>query len=528
MSIFYNGSYVNPGSQLWRNAINSEIYVDKTMLISHTNAVINTNRRFMCVSRPRRFGKTMALHMLSAYYCKSSGSRDEFKNTKIYTHDSFDKHANKYNVIFVDMVKIISEAAGDVEQMISYLRKIILYELQRQYPDVDYFNRDNFIESFKNVFQQTGDQFVILIDEWDGIFREYRYNIEAQRRYLDFLRNWLKDQDYIALAYMTGILPIKKYGGQSALNMFSEYSMEDPIDLEEFVGFTDKEVKILCYQYGMDYNQCKTWYDGYAFTNITEIYNPLSVVEAMIRRRCGNYWNKTEYYEALKSYIELNYEGLKDTIIELMAGVHVCIDTSTFANDMVTFDNKDDILTLLIHLGYLGYDSNSKEVFIPNNEIRSEFATSIRNSKVLTDVARSIRSSDELLEATLSGDEKKVAKLVELAHLETSTQQYNDENALSYTISLAYYTARSKYKIYREMPAGKGFADMIFLPLPHHPEMPPIIVELKWNRSANTAIKQIKNKEYTEALKPYEGRIILVGINYSKATKRHTCKIEKA
>lgn len=223
----------------------------------------------------------------------------------------------------------------------------------------------------------------------------------------------------------------------------------------------------------------------------------------------------------------MNYDGLKENILKLMAGTRQKIDTSNFSNDMVTFESADDVMTLLIHLGYLGYDSEHREVFIPNNEIRTEFAAAVKNSERYVEVARAIRIADELLEATLAGNSDKVAELIQEAHVETSHLQYNDENALSYTVSLAYYTARNKYNVRREMPAGKGFADMVFIPLPHHPEMPPIVVELKWDKSADTALKQIKDKNYLECLKGYEGNIILVGINYDKITRVHTCVIEK-
>lgn len=538
------GTYLNPTPILWQEALNSEIYVDKTGLINYTNSVINTKQKYLCVSRPRRFGKTMAMNMLAAYYDCTTDARELFKGLEISGVDcfaseeevkkakekaesAFDKYANKFNVLHFNMLNLLNEVDGNIRELIKYIKRIIMHELSIAYPQVVYFDKSILTISLNEAYQQTGMQFIILIDEWDAIFREYHDDKNAQKAYLDFLRAWLKDQPYVALAYMTGILPIKKYGKHSALNMFEEYSMEDQGQLEEFTGFTDEDVKVLCSQYEMDYTQCKAWYNGYKFIKYNAIYNPLSVVKSMRSRQYKNYWTKTETFEALKVYIDMNYDGLKESILKLMAGSRHKIDTSNFANDMVTFESEDEVMALLIHLGYLGYDSESREVFIPNNEIRTEFAAAVKNSKSYVEVAKAIKNADELLDATIAGDSDKVAELIQTAHVETSHLQYNDENALSYTISLAYYTARNKYNVIREMPTGKGFADMVFLPLPHHPEMPPILVELKWDKTADTAIKQIKDKNYLECLKGFEGNIILVGVNYDKTTRKHTCVIEK-
>lgn len=537
------GRYLNPGSELFNMALNSKVYVDKTGLIEFTNSVINTSQRYLCVSRPRRFGKTMAIDMLAAYYDCTANAREIFKGLKIsgagnFTEDDalsannkankeFDEFANKYNVLRINMLEFL-HAGSDVPEMIATLKSDIMEELMEEYPELSFNEKDRFVKVMHKASKYSKKQFVILIDEWDCVFRENPLDTEGQKQYLDFLRDWIKDQKYVALAYMTGILPIKKYGKHSALNMFEEYSMEEQGALEEFTGFIDVDVKALCSQYNMDYDQCKAWYNGYKFRKYKSVYNPLSVVRAMMSKHYKNYWTKTETFEALKIYIDMNYDGLKENIIRLMAGNRQKIDTSNFANDMVTFESADEVMALLIHLGYLGYDSEQCEVFIPNNEIRTEFAAAVKNSKSYVEVAKAIKNSDELLEATIAGKNDKVAEFIESAHLETSHLQYNDENALSYTISLAYYTARNKYNIVREMPAGNGFADMVFMPLPHYSELSPIVVELKWDKSADTAIRQIKDKKYLECLKGYEGRIILVGINYDKTTRKHTCIIEKA
>lgn len=295
--------------------------------------------------------------------------------------------------------------------------------------------------------------------------------------------------------------------------------------IEEFTGFTENEVLELSKKYPLDFEKAKQWYDGYKLGSYS-IYNPKSVVEAIGRKKFDNYWTQTETYEALKVYIELNYDGLRDTVIDLIAGERSVIDTTTFTNDMVSFETKDDVLTLLIHLGYLGYDFDTKEIFIPNYEIREQFISTVRVMK-WNDVIDSLKLSDRLLKATLDMREEQISEIIEHVHRENvSILKYNDENSLSCVLSLAYYSAKKSYTMHREMAAGKGFADLVFIPKKGC-DTPAFLIELKWNRSASTAIDQIKDKQYTECLKDYHGDVILVGISYDKADKRYTGKTEK-
>ena len=389
------------------------------------------------------------------------------------------------------------------------------------------------IQVMKDIYAKTKRSFVILIDEWDCLFREYQQDQNAQKKYLDFLRSWLKDKEYVALAYMTGILPIKKYGSHSALNMFTEYSMTDPGDLAEYFGFTEDEVKKLCAEYQMNYEETKAWYDGYHLrvhqrTKVFDyaMYNPKSVVEAMMRHKYGTYWNRTETYEALKVYIQMNMDGLKDAVIEMLGGESVRVNTGTFMNDMTTFATRDDVLTLLVHLGYLTYDSDAEKVSIPNREVAQEYVNAV-STMDWHEVARSIEASRKLLEALWKMDEAAVAKGVEQAHKEISVLQYNNENALSCTINLAFYFAREYYTIVRELPTGKGFADIVMIPRKLHIDKPAVVIELKWDKSVSGAIEQIKRNEYIDVLRDYKGNLLLAGINYSKKTKKHTCMIEQ-
>lgn len=453
------GNYLNPDISTFARVVNSEIYVDKTGLIEYTNRSAKTLQSYICISRPRRFGKSIAANMLSAYYTCEYDSRELFSNFKIASSDSYEKHLNKYDVIFLNMQEFLSQSSN-VEEMLGLLKKSVIWDLLDKYPDFRYFDETNLMRTLQDIYNKTKRPFVVIIDEWDCIFREYTTDKEAQEKYLDFLRDLLKDKGYVALAYMTGILPIKKYGSHSALNMFTEYSMTDPGELAEYFGFTETEVEILCKKYEMSFEEASAWYNGYQLISHEEgvrkvhsMYSPKSVVEAMQKRKFGTYWNQTETYEALKVYIQMNMDGLKDTIIEMLAGESARINTGTFSNDMTTFATKDDVLTLLVHLGYLTYDNEKETVEIPNREVSQEYVNAI------------------------------------------STMDWTEV--------------------------------ICMIPRKIHLDKPAVVIELKWDKSAEGAIEQIKNKEYIDALKDYQGDLLLAGINYDKKTKKHSCIVEK-
>ena len=517
------GIYLNPGNEEFQKALNSKIYVDKTMLISEMNQNLNTEHQNICVSRPRRFGKSMTANMLVAYYSKGCDSKSMFADYKIAQDESFEANLNKYNVLHVNMLDFLSRAQT-VDGMIDYLQKRLLWDIRREYGDVDCFDREDLIDVLENIYSQKKQKFIIIIDEWDCIFRKYPGDDEAQKKYLDFLRLWMKDKPYIALAYMTGILPIKKYGEHSALNMFDEYSMTNQRELAEFTGFTEAEVQELCRQYDMPYDKTKQWYDGYDLKGV-QIYNPRSVVMSMLGHDYDSYWTKTETYEALKKYIQMNQYGLKELTTRLIAGEHIPVNPDKFQNDMTTFASADDVLTLLIHLGYLTYDFYAQTVCIPNQEVQKEFINCIEDGG-WEPVMAAIRQSEDLMEATLRGDEEYVAQQIQRVHEDNiSILKYNDENSLACVLSLAYYAAKKTHEIYRELAGGKGFADLVFVPR-KHVESPAMIVELKWDQSAQTALDQIREKKYDKTLKGYHGSMLLVGINYRKAEKTYTCRIE--
>lgn len=461
------GNYLNPGSQAFQMILESEIFVDKSGLIAVTNRYARTMQRYMCVSRPRRFGKSTAADMLAAYYGRNEDTSVLFERLKIGQEQSYQKHLNKYDVIKINMQEFLSMSES-VEDMLNILQMRLIKDLKSAYPEV--VSSDRLMFAMQDVFAETKCQFVILIDEWDCLFREYKQDKEAQKKYLDFLRMWMKDKEYVALAYMTGILPIKKYGTHSALNMFSEYSMLNPREMAEFFGFTEKEVQELCSKYDRSFEETKAWYNGYELSvveaqkpKVYAMYNPKSVVDAMLSGIFDNYWNQTETYEALKAYICMNFDGLKDAVVKMLAGDRIQINTGTFSNDMTSFQSRDDILTLLVHLGYLSYHWPDKTVAIPNKEVSQEYVNAI-STMDWNEVIHSVEASRKLLQDLWSMNADAVADGIDRAHREISILQYNDENSLSCTINLAFYFAKEYYTIIRELPTGKGFADVCFIP----------------------------------------------------------------
>ena len=521
------GIFLNPGNDSFAEALNSEIYVDKSGLISITNKRIKTKRKYICVSRPRRFGKSVNLGMLAAYYSKDCDSRELFDGLAVSKDESYLNHLNKYNVIYLNMQQFLSSSKG-IDDMLDILQETLLEELEDAYPDMSFSSRLGLPHFLDKIYSKYREQFIFLIDEWDCVMREHMDNKDAQKMYLDYIRNLLKDKTYVALTYMTGILPIKKYGSHSALNMFDEYSMLESEPLQKYTGFTAEEVKKLCEEYAIDFESMKAWYDGYEL-NGTELYCPRSVLVAIEKKRFSNYWTQTETYEALAKYISMNFDGLQETIEKLLAGQEQPVDTKTFSNDMVTFANKDDILTLLIHLGYLGYRSERKTAYIPNREIYDEYVTSMKAKGLWKETIDTVLKSKQLLADTLAGKADVVADCIRRVHEQNSSVlNYNNEQSLRFIVLIAYYYAREQYNIIQELPAGEGFADIVFVPKPFvdSEKYLPMVVELKWHQTADAAIAQIKNRQYPDALQGYN-KILLVGINYDKDIKEHECVIEK-
>ena len=467
--------YLNLSNDLFEITLNSDIYVDKSEIINFLNKSILTSRRFICLSRPRRFGKSVTAQMLCSYYSKCLDSSSLFDNLKIASFDDYKKHLNQYDVIFINMTDEFNDSSCDVNKMIASITKSVVGELKEAYPQIDFKSPDILHKTLKEVFSQSKVPFVIVIDEWDCIMREKKEDPDSLKQYLEWLKSIFKDKPYVGLAYMTGILPVKKYGSHSALNMFTEYSMTEPLNLGQYIGFTENEVKDICKQHDVAFNQMQQWYDGYSLKDVPHIYNPNSVVNAATYKKFISYWTKTETFESLQEYIDMNMEGLRDDIVKLIAGEDVIVDVSTFSNDMVTFHSKDDVLTLLIHLGYLAIkpdsdirvDNISKfAVHIPNEEIKMEFRNIVEDNEKYSGVYNLISKSYDLLNDIWSLNSDAVAKVFDEAHQDhTSILTYNDENSLSCVISLSLeLSTTDTYNVIRELPTGKGVADLIYLP----------------------------------------------------------------
>lgn len=529
------GIYINKGNEGFVSALNGE-YVDKTGMIEIINKTLNTERRFTCVTRSRRFGKTMAADMLCAYYDRSCDSRQLFEGLAISQPDKeingkkedkqFEKHLNKYLVLKMDITNFTTKYK-DSPDLVALLQQDVIEELLSFYPEISLGERDDLMDILIKIHARTGEKFICIIDEWDAICREFSEQKGVMDEYVNLLRRLFKGGEskiVFAGAYMTGILPIKKFKTQSALNNFVEYSVVKPGKLASFFGFTPEEVELLAEDSEVSMEELKAWYDGYSIGKEPSIYNPYSVMQAIYSGDCDSFWSSTAAYDSVVTYIEMNYEGLKDDIIFMLTGGRCPVEVTGFSNDMHDIRSKNDVFTVLIHLGYLAYDKSEKECYIPNKEVRMEMVNAVANCK--WNVAKALEASQKLLRDTLAGDEEAVARGIELAHdANTSILSYNDENSLACVLSIAYYHAMNDYVIHRELASGKGFADLVFIPR-RNVDKPAMVVELKCNKDADAAIDQIKRKDYPAKVAEYAGDILLVGINYDRETKTHSCVIE--
>ena len=520
------GIYLNPGNVLLQQDRKASIFVDKSMIISELNKLVNTREKFLCVSRPRRFGKSMAGNMIAAYYSKGCDSRELFKDLKIAQDKSYEEYLNKLNVIKIDL-NAEYMMVKDKNRLIGVVSDSVKAELSEQF-GIAFSADDSLAGSLLKVYAKTNETFVVIIDEYDVLVREKVSKILFDN-YLQFLNSLFKNSTLspaISLAYLTGILPIVRDKIQSKLNLFTEYSMTDAGRLAEFVGFTTEETKALCDEYGMDYDECRRWYDGYDLDYVKEIFSPRSVVSAMDRKRFGSYWTQTGSYEALKLYILMNFKGMRNDVITMIGGGKVDVNVYKYLNTMTDFHSKDDVFTYLIHLGYLAYDRENRQCYIPNSEIREQWVISVEYEEDYAPIIQLVNDSKQLLEATINKDEEAVAAALTEAHIRTTNPlTYNNEASFQSAIGLAYFYANLKYTVIKELPTGKGYADLALIP--YVPNIPAMIIELKNNKSAESAINQIKEKKYDDLLEHYRGDLLFVGINYNPDTKEHQCKIEE-
>ncbi len=480
------GIYLNPGNIGFEQICRGE-YIDKTGLIRLVNQRIGGPNNLLCISRPRRFGKSYAAKMLCAYYDCSCDSHHLFAKRNIGKAKSYRTYLNQYNVIYLDITGFISAAKRqgiplrDVPNMIV---GTIHEELMLQAPELPW--QKSLTDCLvRYVEKPEGKSFIFIIDEWDA------------------------------------------NGSQSAISDFQEYSILNPDQFAEFTGFTEREVRKLCKKNKMDFEKVKAWYDGYDFHEVGSIYNPFSVVRAMEAAECRSFWRESSAAESLKTYINMDFDGMQEMVSRLITGEEIEVDTWSFQNDFQTFRSRDDILTLLTHLGYLTYRKSEHTVRIPNEEVRNEFRNILKGNDVNPKWMELIRRSRRLLDDTVAGNGDAVARAIEEIRKEQyAPVYYNNELALRAVIKFAYIVTFGQYVKIEELPSGKGIADVVFIPK-RLTKLPAMVVELKWNKTSGGAIRQIKDKGYPEVLKDYGGEILLIGINYDERTKIHTCEIEK-
>ena len=518
--------YVNVDNHLFKRVRNSE-YVDKSELIALTNKVIDTEDQYICVTRPRRFGKSVTVKMLNAYYSKGCVSKALFSDLKIASSPDFESHLNQHDVIYLDM----TEFADNKDNGNKYLENLntnVVSELKDTYRD--FFDKDKSY-SLPEAIRCLKKRFIFIIDEWDFVFREYPNNSTLQENYIDLLRALFKGsgERFVNLAYITGILPIARYNTQSALNNFSEYTMLNPGPFSQYYGFTENEVKTLCEKYKLDFETTKFWYDGYK-VGVYDLYNPNSIIELAKHGVYKSYWSATAAYDLVKEAINLNFEGLKDDIIKLCSGTSIRIyDIESFNTAEKNFPNKDSIYVYLVHLGYLGYNDEESTIYVPNEETRRELLHSVRDNH-WPQYEGALKLSEQVVLATENKDTETVANLLAKVHEDkVPVLEYNSESALRYVVLMAYLAAEKDYLApLNEFPTGKGFADIVYLPKKISKKgKPALIIEIKKDASAKVALEQIKERDYVSRVKEYTDNILLIGINYDSKSKQHSCIIEK-
>ena len=531
----------------------SEIFVDKTEFIEKMSSKINTQNRFIAITRPRRFGKTVTAHMLSAYYSKGYAGQNIFDKLEIANKPSFAEHLNKYNVLYIDMNSIRDDYIAYTEDedlqvkgvtsIVDYLQYSVIEELKenKEYANILSESRKvgkkNLSSALNEICNQTKEQFILIMDEWDLICREYRNEPELLEKFIEVMRGLFKSdkgQACFALAYLTGILPIKKYNSQSALNVFKEYNMLRPVPYEEYFGFTEEDVAkiVKLPQCKISHQELKEWYEGYKL-NGKDIYNPNSVVSAISDGICQSYWSGTSSNEEVVNLINMNFDGIKDDIIHLIEGSTIQFSCTTFQNDMVSIKTKDDIFSLLVCLGYLGCVDDGGDyrlAYVPNKEIRTALSSIVKSQPWFNSMPI-IERSKSLFEAITTLDANKIANIITEIHNSpnVSLLTYNREESMVFCLisGLMWQTER-EYEVFRELQSGKGSADLIYVPK-RNMHLPILLIEFKYGQNAEDAIKQIKEKEYFSRYRDgdYPNDVLLIGINYNPKTKEHQCLIEK-
>ena len=538
------GRYLNPGNDIFICDIDSEPYVDKSPMILELNKLFNKNGKFICMSRARRFGKTMMTNLMSAYYSKNCDSRAIFEGLELGKHEGWDKYLNSANVIQIDLQSCYSDTQ-DKSITLKTLQSKVVKELKKQFPSIEISASSSIASAIVDIFIELGEKFVIIIDEYDVLIRDKSVPTSLRNEYIEFLNALFKSNDIqkaISLAYLTGILPIYRETVQSKLNNFTEYTMLNPEQFAQYFGFTENEVQNLCLENNADYDICQMMYDGYIFQKpydmavqpnndaqtVIHIFNPNSVAKAVTKHRYDNYWVATSALEAITLYIDANIAGIQDDIKTLLKGEKdIEVNVLRYNNNVEHFATKDEIFTYLIHLGYLAFDPIKQTCHIPNGEIRSAWLNIMSDAKGFEPIQRMLENGRQLIVATENGDAEAVVQALDDSHADISSPlTYNRESSMQSAILMAYFYARKDYLVFSELASGCGYADVALVPTV--PQKPIIIIELKKDGAPATAIEQIKTRNYAHAFRYHPGHeAVLVGVTYDAKTKHHKCLIEK-
>ena len=531
------GKILNSAGQLalFQGRYEGSYFVDKSEILEKLNQVIGkVDEQYLCITRPRRFGKTVMTNLISSYYAKGLDSSMIFDNLKISGKKDYKKYLNQHNVLSLYMAEQ-PRICDNVDYYLSYHEKRLLKDLRRAFPDCELEEETELWDALEDIFYETGEKFIFVLDEWDSLFHSEFYTEEGAKKYLTFLKNLLKDKPYVELAYMTGVLPIKKYSSGSELNMFDEFYFPTDTIYDTFFGFTEEEVKDLCERNKknggtIQYEQLAEWYNGYYTSDGKRLYNPRSINKALTQNNVKDYWTETGPGTEILDLVQNNVDAVKEDILKMISGEKVAMASDEFSAGLHTIETKEDIYSVMIIYGFLSYYDGY--LTIPNKEIMKKFQKVLKDNS-MGYIAKLAQNSNVMLEATLSGNTEKMEEILEYVHqTEIPILQYNDENSLSCIVNLIYLNARDRYRIEREEKAGKGFADFIFYPI--NPSDTAIILELKKDDAPEHAIEQImERKYYTRFLDCEDGKtapkqnVLVVGMSYEKKSGLHRCLVKE-
>lgn len=537
------GTYLNSITPytLYKSESLSPYFVDKTLMLRELFPYVSAGNRHICITRPRRFGKTIMANMISSFFQKASDSSDVFDSLTISQVDDYRRYKNQYNVIRIDFSKL-PRNCDSYTQYIERIEALLIEDVKEAFPQVKINEADAVGDILESVFVQCGEKFIFVLDEWDFIFHRDFINEIDKEKYVAFLSNLLKDRPYVVLSYMTGILPIAKYSSGSELNMFAEFTMVNSPMFGEYFGFTDDEVDDLYRRYIVECDRqhkeksvtrkgLRDWYNGYYTKSGERVYNPRSVVFALQFNNLANYWTSSGPYDEIYYYIRNNISDVRDDLALMISGESVTAKIQEYAATSMNLSTRDEIYSAMVVYGFLSY-LNGK-VCIPNRELMEKFDELLVKNESLGYVYRLAKESEKMLKATLAGDTLTMERILEFAHnTEVPLLSYNHETELSAIVNLVYLAARDSYRVEREDKAGTGYVDFIFYPYDTTADC--IILELKVDHTPDEAIAQIIDKKYALKFMPklagqkiYTGRILAVGIGYWKESKKHSCKVEE-